>query len=206
MRVSDSEYDMLHSWMKQYINENCIVRGIKMPGKLPNTTYTWMFYLRCGLFNHRFLSALGQMFIYKMERIDPDMNFQLSGLETAAAPMLAGIPLIARVYDLDINSFIVRKEQKKYGLMNWLEGIPNEKPILLLDDLSNSGMSLNQAYSILRVDEKATFMKYAFVIVSKSNRMVHSEDRLNGDLYLPKDFRVISLFNLDDFNLGSPSH
>ena len=82
-----------------------------MDGKKPGTYYTWQFYLRRGLFDPIFLSVLSQMFIYKVEREIGHFNFQLSGLETAATPMLAAIPLVARGYDIELNAFVVKKEQ-----------------------------------------------------------------------------------------------
>lgn len=204
-RISDIEYEHLKQWVYTYINEVCIVRNTLMPAKKPGEWYTWMFYLRRGLFNHQFLSAVSQMFIYKMERIDPELNFQISGLETAATPMLAGIPLIARVFGDDINAFVVRQERKKYGLRNTIEGQPNSKPVVMIDDLCNSSASLSRCHKEL-VNLKLGVCTTAFVIVNKSNEEVHSNKRLNTDMYLPSNIRVISLFTLDDFNLSNPSH
>jgi orotate phosphoribosyltransferase len=164
-----------------------------------------MFYLRRGLFNPDFNIAVARMFIYRMERIDPDFNFQITGLETAATPMLTAIPMVAKLYGLDINSFVVRKKRKEYGLMNLFEGRPNQKVSLMLDDLCNSGNSMAQCYRVLE-GENMEVAKVAFVLVNKSNKGVHSDSRLNGDMYLPQDIQVLSLFTLDDFGLDSPSH
>jgi hypothetical protein len=46
----------------------------------------------------------------------------------------------------------------------------------------------------------------AFAIVNKSNEEVHDNFRMIGDMYLPKEIKVISLFTLDDFDLYNPSH
>jgi hypothetical protein len=46
----------------------------------------------------------------------------------------------------------------------------------------------------------------AFTIVNKSNKKVHDEARLRSDMYLPKEVTVVSLFDLDDFDLSNPSH
>ncbi len=204
-RVSDTEYKQLEQWTHSYINDKCIIRNTLMPAKKAGEFYTWMFYLRRGLFNHMFLSAVSQMFIYKMERIDPHLDFQISGLETAATPMLAGIPLIARVYDDDINAFVVRQERKKYGLLNSIEGLPNTKPVVMLDDLCNSSASLSKCYKEL-VSLNLEVCDTAFVLVNKSNKKTHSKKRLNSDMYLPPSMKVICLFTLDDFGLFNPSH
>jgi orotate phosphoribosyltransferase len=200
-----NEYDELHFWTKNYIEKNCLIRNRIMPGKIPGTTYTWIFYLRNGLFNHEFLSAVSQMFIHKVKHEIGHFDFQISGLETGSTPLLAGIPLIARVFDLNINSFSIRKEQKTYGLLNWIEGMPNEKPVMLIDDLCNSSMSMKKSYDILQ-EEKIPVFNYAFSIINKVNKNTHKEIRIKSDMYLPEDIKMLYLFDLDDFNLENPSH
>ena len=145
------------------------------------------------------------MFIYHMERIDPKFEFQLTGLETAATPMLAAIPMVGSVMGLDINAFVVRKERKTYGLLDAIEGIPNNKLAVMIDDLCNSSRSMAQCLKIL-LAEDIPVANVAFAIVNKSNKEVHDETRLKSDMYLPKEIKVISLFNLDDFDLNNPSH
>ena len=204
-RINDEQYKLMWEVMHAYINANCIVRNTGMPGKLPGSRYTWMFYLRNGLFNPEFLISLGQMFIYKMERVDYELNFQITGLETAATPMLAGIPMIAKVMGIDINSFVVRKTRKEYGLLNMVEGIPNDKLAVMVDDLCNSSNSLAQCFHKLSAED-IPVADVAFTIVNKSNKKLHEELRFQTDMYLPKEIKVISLFTLDDFDLSNPSH
>ena len=205
MRVNDPQYEVLKEWVHNYIDTKCIVRDQEMPGKAPGSTYTWMFYLRNGLFNHQFLINISQMFIYHMERIDPKFNFQLTGLETAATPMLAAIPMVASVMGIDINAFVVRKDRKTYGLLNVIEGVPNNKLAVIIDDLCNSSRSMAQCLNTLTAED-IPVANVAFVIVNKSNEEVHDNFRMIGDMYLPKEIKVISLFTLDDFDLYNPSH
>lgn len=212
--ISDKNYLSMRDWAKHYIDQRCIYRVLpgqkKMPGKIPGTEYTWQFYMRRGLFDHKFSSVIAQMFIHKVEKEIGHFDFQLAGLETASTPMLTAIPLIGRVFGLDINAFSIRKEQKQYGLMNWIEGIPNEKPVMLIDDICNSSASMRKAYDIVLSShvngDQLTIFDKAFTIVNKSNSKVHNEQRQNSDMYLPNEIKVISLFNLDDFNLSNPSH
>jgi orotate phosphoribosyltransferase len=205
MMIGNSDYENLRVWTKQYIEDKCLIRNTRMPGKLPGTTYTWIFYLRNGLFNHEFLSAISQMFIYKIQKEIGHFDFQITGLETASTPMLASIPLIARIFNYDINSFSIRKERKEYGLMNIIEGIPNNKPCLILDDLCNSSVSMKKAYDVL-TEEKIEILNYAFCIVNKVNKNIHHQNRQTTDMYLPENIKVLSLFDLDDFNLTGASH
>jgi orotate phosphoribosyltransferase len=145
------------------------------------------------------------MYLYKIKQEVGHFDFQIAGLETGSTPLLAGIPLISRVFNLDINSFSIRKEQKTYGLLNWIEGIPNEKPVMLIDDLCNSSMSMKQGYDILR-KENINVFNYAFTLVNKVNKNIHKEIRTRTDMYLPENIKMLYLFDLDDFNLYNPSH
>jgi orotate phosphoribosyltransferase len=198
-------HDELKQWVHAYIDQNCIIRDRKMPGKKPGTMYTWMFYLRRGLFNHRFNSAVAQLFYYEVNEKIGHSNFQLTGLETAATPMLASFPLVGGIYGYDINAFVVRKQRKEYGLRNIIEGVPNDKPAMIIDDLCNSTQSMATCHKVL-IDEKIDVLPFAFAIVNKVNPGVHHPARTKHDMYLPKGIEVISLFSMSDFNLYNPSH
>lgn len=204
-RISDEEYNQSKEWLREYINKYCIIRNTRMPGKAKDTWYTWIFYLRRGLFNPEFNMHVAKMFLHTFERIDPEFNFQLTGLETAAYPMLTAIPLVAKVYGIDLNAYIVRKNRKEYGLMNVFEGRPNQKVSVIIDDLCNSTYSMAKCYKTLE-QENMEVASVAFSIVNKSNRGIHSEERHRTDMYLPKDIQVLSLFTLDDFGLTGSSH
>ena len=204
MLISDDEYKLFETWMCEYIDRHCIIRtgkeiDYKMPGKKPDTWYTWQFYLRRGLFDPVFLSVLSQMFIYKIEREIGHFNFQLSGLETGSTPMLAAIPLVAKGYGINLNSFVVRKEQKTYGIKNWIEGRPDKnKPIMLIDDICNSSMTMEKAKFICEQQEMEV-MKVVFAIVNKWSKYNDKDSFENHTRQIP-DTKVIHFFNCDDWN------
>lgn len=198
--LSEEIYEKLDTFCGAYIDKQCIVRcapGVTMPGKIPGTTYTWQFYMRRGLFNNSFAYAISLLFLHKIEKEIGHFNFQLAGLETASTPMLTMFSLIAKMkYDIDINAFSIRKNKKEYGILNWIEGIPNEKPVMLIDDLCNSSNSLKKAYDIC-LKEYLTPFDYAYAIVNKVN---HASN-YNTDKYLSKDIKLLYQYHLDDFDL-----
>ena len=210
MLISDDEYKLFETWMCEYIDRHCIIRtgkeiDYKMPGKKPDTWYTWQFYLRRGLFDPVFLSVLSQMFIYKIEREIGHFNFQLSGLETGSTPMLAAIPLVAKGYGINLNSFVVRKEQKTYGIKNWIEGRPDKnKPIMLIDDICNSSMTMEKAKFICEQQEMEV-MKVVFAIVNKWSKYNDKDSFENHTRQIP-DTKVIHFFNCDDWDLFTKSY
>jgi orotate phosphoribosyltransferase len=178
-----------------------------MPGKLPGTRYKWMFYLRNGLFNADFLQYTCEMMLHKIHMELGNYTFQICGAETAGTPLAAAIPLVAKIHDVRIGSFVVRKEQKSYGLKNWHEGMAfNKIPYVLVDDLCNSSLSLRHADNIARNALKLPSANLAAVIVNKVNKEIHPSERTKTDMYLPPEVKVISLFDLDTFDLSNPSH
>jgi len=215
MLVSDKEYEELKFYLYDYIDNRCIVRTGKeidflLPGKKPGTHYIWQFYLRCGLFDPVFMSALGQMFIYKIERELGHFDFQLSGLETAATPMLVGIPLVAISHGIHLNSFVIRKEQKTYGLKNWIEGVPEKnKPVMLIDDICSSSMTMKRSKFIceqIKIDsQELEVMKVVFAIVNKWSKYSDKDSLEHHTRQIP-DTKVIHLFNCDDFELFTKRH
>jgi len=156
--------------------------------------YSWQFYLRRGCFDATFNSVLAQMFLYKVEREIGHFAFQISGLETAATPMLSAIPLVAKGFGIDLNSFVVKKEQKQYGIRNWIEGCPNpDLPVMIIDDLISSSNSMLIANKILQEKMDLKTMDYVFGVVNLRST-THC-------LKLP-DKKILYLFDCDDFNLG----
>lgn len=203
MILTQDEYNERWQFVKNFINELCIYR-VKpgqplLVGKQPGTSYSWQFYLRRGLFNHEFLTAVSEMFLQKVYEEYQTFDIQIAGLETASTPMLAGIPLVAARHGLNINAFSVRKNKKEYGLLNWIEGRVNNKPIILIDDLCSSTMSLDKALTVLINEQITNILDRAFCIVNKK----HVEDKTKPaiDIHLPEEIKVMYLYSLDDFNL-----
>ena len=210
MIISDEDYTGFETWMREYIEHHCIIRTGRdidyvMPSRKSGSCDTWQFYLRRGLFDPIFLSALSQMFIYKVEREIGHFNFQLSGLETGATPMLAAIPLVLKGFDINLNSFVVRKEQKTYGLMNWIEGRPEKnKPVMIIDDVCGSSMSMKKAKEICEnstIDSQGMeVMNVVFAIVNKWSKYSDKDSFENHTRQIP-DTKIIHFFNCDDWDL-----
>lgn len=200
--ITDERYEQLWNQCRDFIDEHCIIRaepGTYMEGKLAGSKYTWVFYLRNGLYRTDFLSAVTQMWMKRVYDEIGHFDFQLSGLETASTPMIVGMPIYAQVFGVNLNGFSIRKEQKEYAMKNWLEGGATDQPVMLLDDLSNSGNSLRKAYDILEWHGMETFST-AFTLVNKVNHAVH-KDNMDKDFMLPEHINIMSLYTLDDFNL-----
>ena len=214
--ISDNDYSDMKKWMRDYIDNKCIFRQdisnweidnrsdkSILPSKKKGDWYAWQFYLRRGCFSSTFNSILTQMFIYQIERKIGHFNFQLSGLETAATPMLSAIPLVARNFGVELNSFVVRKKHKEYGLLNWIEGnIEPNVPIMIIDDLISKSSSMKKCYDILTQFNYKT-LNYVFAIINKRTKYSHQWNLNNSMTHceLIPDKKILYLFDCDDFNL-----
>lgn len=173
--------------LKKFINDHCIVRappGYYLEG-VPGTdeTYTWQFYLRVAIFEQ---NCLFEIVKWLYENHDP--QFQYAAMETAGPPMLSALKLFGVNQRVQIDGFAIRKDQKKYGLRNWFEGlIHSSKPVIILDDMANSKTTITRAASIC--EEHGIPVFGAKTIVNKKD-----EDNVEG---IP----VKSMFTIDDFDL-----
>lgn len=78
-----------------------------------------------------------------------DKSFQVGGMEVAAIPLVTAILMKSKAHGAPVNGFIVRKERKTYGAGNLIEGRLNDQPIVIVDDVLNSGKSLEKVHAVL---------------------------------------------------------
>lgn len=187
------KYEELRLRVKSKIEQKCLLRNVDLPGKY-GSKYTWMFYMRPGLFDSEFLRDIGEMFLYRVNQEIGNFDFQICGLETGAVPLVVGLPLVASLRDIKINAFSVRKEQKEYGLRNWLEGSPTNQKFLIVDDIANSTSSMRKCMDIAK-NQGLEFSGFAFSILRKKN------ENPDPNRHMPSDTRFIHLYEIQEFGL-----
>jgi outer membrane protein assembly factor BamB len=96
-----------------------------------------------------------------------------------------------------VNGFIIRKERKTTGLGNAIEGMVTDEPIILVDDIFNSGASADKARAVVESVGRSLTEVFA-VIDYKSKRGLHWRATQN--------LAVQSLYTLDDFELSLASN
>ena len=206
--LEDDARQYMLSWLREYINEKCLVRvnlakEEPLPSRTPGELYGSQYYLRRGLFNAKFLNYVGMLFwdMYYDEYIQTP--FQIAGLETGSTPLIVGLTMSARAFDIEVNSFSIRKEKKTYGLLNRMEGIVDpDLPVMLVDDLCNSKETMWLAKKYCE-EENLKFYTSFFVILNKIHRQewnntnpeLHTKDK-----YLGQDIEVKNLFYADQFD------
>lgn len=187
-------------WMRDLINDTAIarIRPGEKPMKRKNAEgfSTWQFYLQRALLNPRFLAAASELFVTR-HLLTAKEPFQVAGVMSGAATLVAGIGLEAHRRGLQLNTFMIRKDPKEYGLENVLEGTPLDLPVFLVDDLTspNHHTMLKGLWALKTHQLRHT--NQIFVIVDKRPRGAGNMQSIRHDF----DGKVHGLFCLDDFDL-----
>jgi orotate phosphoribosyltransferase len=187
--------------LRQYINSHCIARVPKGSKELPSLEgrgfYTWQFYLRRALLEADFLEFIGADFWDRFESIYQQRRFQLAGVESAALPVIITILMEAKRRNIEVSAFTIRKERKRYGKRNVIEGQPTSCPVLFVDDLSSP--QHNAFWHAVNVIGSAdlTMFEHGYVVIMKGR-----SDETRTITTSIGNVTLSSIFTLDDFELG----
>jgi len=150
----------------------------------------WMLDLRQVFLRPELLLAIANAF---WDRFAGQLPFQLAGMEVAAIPLLTALLTTGHGRGLDVSGVILRKERKTTGLGKSIEGNLTGHPVVLVDDVLNSGASMEKARVLLT--EAGAKIGQAFVVVDYLHRDGVGWRKQHG---IP----VASLFTLADFGLA----
>jgi hypothetical protein len=176
----------------------------EIPGKAPNSTYVWQFYLRRATYNPHFAHALGLLFWDQFRPVYLQAAFQICACHPSGPPIAAAIQAVAlRDHGLSVNVFHARREPKAFGVDNWFDGRVTADPVLMVDDVAASAPYMAQAAARVRQKLKLPLHYQYFTVVNKVGRGVPKEAQ-HTDSYL--DGQLISLFNLNNFHLRAAAY
>ena len=150
----------------------------------------WLIDLRRVFMDAKSLDAAAELF---WQECAGCMPFQIGGMETAAIPLLSAIILKSLSRGTPVNGFTVRKERKTYGTGSSIEGMLTGDPIVLVDDLLNSGGSMEKARVVLEQQNKT--IAFAYVMIDYES----PQGRLWRERY---GVPVIAPFRLSEFGLS----
>lgn len=204
MILKDNEYNQMREWGRNFINDYCIWRATeslpKISGESEGTWRTWEFHLKNGLLNPEFTSVISQLMLHEIGKEYGSYEFQIAGMESSSLPLLTSIPLIAKVYGIELNAFSVKKQRNNYGLYNHIEGLINDKPVLLIDDICNTTKTLRNVLNILVGMGCDKILDRPFTIINNI-RIDEVDFDKNRENYLPNEMSIVSLYSLEDFTL-----
>ena len=203
MTFTEDEINEMRTYLFNFINDNCIER--RPPGDRnfvlmthDGNLYDWQFYLRRMLFNSRYLTYTGMLFWTRYADEFKQYPFQIAGLETGSTPLIVGLAMTAPSFGVNVNAFSIRKDRKRYGLYNRMEGIVTNDPIMLVDDMCNSKNTMLIAKRYCEEEELPIYHK-AFSVVNKN---ILETDSKNYDKHIGPSLQVDSLFYIDEFDLS----
>ena len=149
----------------------------------------WIFDFRAIMLQPATLDRYADIF---WEKYGSQYPFQVGGLETASIPLIAAIVMKSVERKTPVNGFYIRKSRKRQGLTKQIEGALTRDPIILVDDLTNSGQTFDKQIKILanlgaRVNDIFVLLSFrapdAYTFMTKAG------------------VRFESLFTLKDFGL-----
>ena len=176
--------------LRSVIAEIGVQRGQRRLVSPSGNPQAWLIDMRRVLLRPRSLRAIAQAF---WSRFEGRAAFQIGGMEVAAVPLVVG--LVREAFDRGraVNGFLIRKERKPTGMGQAVEGELTDAPVVLVDDVLNSGASLEKARAVLAREGRR--VTEAFVVVDYLSRQGLAWRRRH-------DITVTSLFTLADFGLS----
>lgn len=172
--------------LKHAIEHECLVTKTTEPDLFRyQTKISWLFDLRMIMLKSTTLNAFSELF---WERYKNAPSFQICGIEMAAVPLLAAIIMKFHEKGRPLNGFIIRKSRKKTGLLKMVEGEVTDDPIIIIDDLINSGASVTRQIEVIKdlnkeVREVFTILRFRdieyYTSLKKQNIPLYSIFELN---------------------------
>jgi outer membrane protein assembly factor BamB len=147
----------------------------------------WLFDVKAVLMKPGVLSDISDLFWQYMRTED---RFQVGGLETTAIALGAGIVMRAQQDNRAVNAFYIRKSRKKEGLHKHVEGTLTDEPVVLVDDILNTGKSMLRQIKVLEAEGKQVIGIYVLVAFRDTSYYRYLTDR---------GIRIWSAFTLNDF-------
>jgi len=200
--LSSEEKQKAKDILAFYIKQHCwkqIKEHDMMFGKGPGSRYVWQMYMANALYNVEIMQLITFLFLQEVHEQIGHYNFQLTGREWSASPLLASIPMAAKLLlGENINAFMVKRERKSYGLHNFVEGIPiPDLPVLIVDDVLNSTNSFVHCRKVCGQEHNLKLLPFIFAPLNKYSKGDKKKSS-DYDHYLGNQFKAISCVNLDD--------
>lgn len=135
------------------------------------------------------LDLLAQVF---WDRMTPHFPFQVGGLEVGAVPLVSAILMKGHALGKSVNGFVVRKSRKKRGLCQQVEGEVNELPIVIVDDLVNSGQSVQRVLAVLQEQKHDINSVFSYINFGNptSERFFKSVSIQHHHIFQLQDFNI----------------
>jgi outer membrane protein assembly factor BamB len=177
--------------LKNHIQAHCIHNAEDKPLRSSSSTsLNWLMDLRPVFLSPEWLNIITDTF---WQHYKSDEPLQIGGMEVASIPLITALIIDGHKRGKNVSGFIIRKQRKTTGLGQRIEGnIQQNVKTILVDDLINSGVSLEQCRLAL-LQENITFTDVFTVVDFEENSGIAWKAQHSIALY--------SLFKKKDFTL-----
>lgn len=187
--MSMSSYDDLKQAIQKQVLKRRENGTLIIESEQTGSSASWLFDFRALMLQPHWLNRYTEIF---WERYASRYPFQVAGMETVGIALVAAIVMKGVERGTPVNGFFIRKSRKRQGLMKIIEGTLTDDPVIFVDDLINSGQTLNKQMMILSSAGKK--MTDAFVLLAFRDRDAYQFANTH-------QVALASLFTLKDFAL-----
>ena len=190
-KIGKPAYPVSRELLRCAITERAILRAEnqRLIGPKGNNN-SWLIDMRRLFMESTLLDALSDLF---WELFADKLPFQVGCMEVAAIPLISAILVKSANRGTPINGFVVRKERKTYGTGGLVEGTVSDDPIVVVDDILNSGMSLEKVRVVLERENKRIALVFVVIDYCSAKGLAWRERH---------GIQVQSLFGLAEFDLA----
>jgi len=149
----------------------------------------WIFDFKTIVLNPEHLALITDALWEEISDMDA---FQLGGLESASIPLITALVIKARQEGKRVNGFYIRKSRKKVPLFKQIEGGMNNDPVVLVDDILNTGNGIRKQIAVLDRLGKKVFRIAVIVRYREKDAYPKLRERA---------IELRSVFAADDFSL-----
>jgi outer membrane protein assembly factor BamB len=145
--------EILRSRLVSFLKEHALVHEKDEPlVSSGGNPIRWLLDSRIALFDPEISLAIASLCWDYMEKFFP---FQICCLEMTGIPLMVSVQAFAMRRGFAVNGFVIRKERKSNGRQRQIEGTITNHPIMFMDDIINSGDSIERAsVALSRHDRK----------------------------------------------------
>ena len=154
----------------------------------------WLVDARPAMLDPAMMAHLGALL---WQHLEPMLPFQFACMEVAGIPLMTALQTQGVAFGHHINGVVLRKERKTYGRQRDMEGELNQLPIVMLDDLLNSGSTIRRASSLLALRNRSIAHIVVLVDFENQGRTLVSAGPIPS---------IFSLFTLGDLGLTRSKH
>ncbi len=118
----------------------------------------------------------------------------VGGMELGAVPIVSAIAVASHHKSYPVDAFFVRKEPKKHGACELIDGhVTDGEEVLLVDDVATSGKSMFGAVAGVHKEHPKCFVRRALVVVDRQEGAAQA--------LAEKGIALDSIFKKSDFHI-----